>query len=136
MLPSRRNYSMTVRSCRLRPEEKLDGISRREFLVTGAGAAAWPAVNSLTALAAAGDLAGLSLAKAAAMVRSRSISPVELTEACLARIDALNPKVNAYITITRELAMQQAREMEGEQKRGKWRGPLHGVPMALKDNID
>src|SRR5437764_8059038 len=116
MLPSRRNYSMA--NVRLKPdatsridfgaEEKMDGISRREFLMTGAGAAAWPAVNSLGMVAAAGDLTGLSLAKAAAMVRSRSVSPVELTEACLARIDALNPKVNAYITITRELAMQQA----------------------------
>ena len=109
--------------------------SRREFLATGVAAAAWPALSSF-APAAAGDLASLTLRKAAALVRSRSVSPVELTEACLTRIDALNPKVNAYITITRELALQQAREMEAEQKRGKWRGPLHGVPMALKDNID
>jgi aspartyl-tRNA(Asn)/glutamyl-tRNA(Gln) amidotransferase subunit A len=111
----------------------MDGVSRREFLATGAAAAAWPAVSTF---AAESDPASLALAKVAALVRSRSVSPVELTEACLTRIDALNPKVNAYITVTRELAMQQAREREAEQKRGQWRGPLHGVPMALKDNID
>jgi aspartyl-tRNA(Asn)/glutamyl-tRNA(Gln) amidotransferase subunit A len=113
----------------------MDRVCRREFLATGAAAAAWPALSSL-ASAATTDLAGLTLQKAAALVRSRAVSPVELTEACLTRIDALNPTVNAYITVTRELAMQQAREMEAEQKRGQWRGPLHGVPMALKDNID
>ena len=114
----------------------MDGFSRRDLLATGLAAAAWPVMSPLGALAAADDLAGVTLAKAAALVRSRSVSPVELTDACVKRIDALNPKVNAYITITRDLAMQQAREMEAEQKRGKWRGPLHGVPMALKDNID
>jgi len=113
----------------------MDRVSRRDFLAASAAATAWPAFSSL-ARAAAGDLAGLTLQKAAALVRSRSVSPVELTDACLARIDAINPKVNAYITVTRELAMQQARELEADQKRGRWRGPLHGVPMALKDNID
>ena len=111
-------------------------MDRRDFLATSFAAAAWPAASSLSALAATDDLTGLTLHNAAALVRSRKVSPVELTEACLTRIDALNPKVNAYITITQELAMAQAKEMEAEQKRGQWRGPLHGVPMALKDNID
>jgi aspartyl-tRNA(Asn)/glutamyl-tRNA(Gln) amidotransferase subunit A len=113
-------------------------FSRRDFLAAGAAAAAWPAVNPLGAPAATegDDLVRLSLAKVAALVRSRSVSPVELTEACLKRVEALNPKVNAYITVTREIAMEQARELEADQKRGRWRGPLHGVPMALKDNID
>jgi len=111
----------------------MDGVSRREFLVAGAAATAWPA---LSAFAADSDLTGLTLQKAAALVRTRAVSPVELTEACLKRVEALNPKVNAYITITREMAMQQAKELEDAQKRGRWRGPLHGVPMALKDNID
>jgi aspartyl-tRNA(Asn)/glutamyl-tRNA(Gln) amidotransferase subunit A len=114
----------------------MDRVSRREFLATSAAVAAWPALTPLTGLAAENDPLGLPLARIAALVRSRSLSPVELTEACLKRIDALNPKVNAYITVTRELAMQQARELEAAQKRGQWRGPLHGVPMALKDNID
>jgi len=111
-------------------------MERRDFLATGLAAAAWPALAPLTALAATDDLTGLTLQHAAALVRRRKVSPVELTEACLKRIDALNPKVNAYITITRERAMADAREMEAEQTRGQWRGPLHGVPLALKDNID
>ena len=110
-------------------------MERRDFLATGLTAAAWPALAPLAALAA-DDLTSLTLQRAAALVRSRKVSPVELTDACLKRIDALNPKVNAYITITRERAMAEAREMEAEQKRGQWRGPLHGVPLALKDNID
>ena len=61
---------------------------------------------------------------------------MELTEACLKRIDRLNPTLNAYITVTREQALATAHEMAEEQHRGKWRGPLHGVPIALKDNID
>ena len=111
-------------------------MERRDFLATGFAAAAWPALAPLDALAATDDLTGLTLQRAAALVRSRKVSPVELTEACLRRIDALNPKVNAYITITRERAMAQAKDMEAEQMRGQWRGPLHGVPLALKDNID
>jgi len=114
----------------------MDGFSRRDFLATSLAAAAWPALGPHGGAAAADDLTGLSLAKAAALVRSRSVSPVELTELVLRRVEALNPKVNAYITITRELAMAQARELEADQKRGRWRGPLHGVPIALKDNID
>jgi aspartyl-tRNA(Asn)/glutamyl-tRNA(Gln) amidotransferase subunit A len=44
--------------------------------------------------------------------------------------------VNAFITVTGESALATAHEMEAEQRRGKWRGPLHGIPIALKDNID
>ncbi len=106
--------------------------SRRDFLVTSLAAAAWPAVSTL----AADDPATLTLQQAVALVRRRSASPVELTRACLERIDRLNPRVNAYITVTREQAMNDARELEAEQQRGRWRGPLHGVPIALKDNID
>src|SRR5437016_261547 len=98
----------------------MDGFSRRDFLATGLAAAAWPtlspAASAATALTAPADLTGLTLQQAAALVRSRAVSPVELTEAVLKRVDALNPKVNAYITVTRELAMEQARQMEAEQK--------------------
>jgi aspartyl-tRNA(Asn)/glutamyl-tRNA(Gln) amidotransferase subunit A len=54
----------------------------------------------------------------------------------LDRIDAYNSSLNAFITVTRDQAMEAARAMEGELLRGKWRGPLHGIPIALKDNID
>jgi aspartyl-tRNA(Asn)/glutamyl-tRNA(Gln) amidotransferase subunit A len=70
------------------------------------------------------------------MVHRRAVSPVELTQACLARIERLNPVLNAFITVTADQAFQQARDAEAEIRKGKWRGPLHGVPIALKDLFD
>ncbi len=64
------------------------------------------------------------------------MSPVELTRACLARIERLNPALNCFITITGDTALAQAREAESEIQRGRWRGPLHGIPVALKDLFD
>ncbi len=72
----------------------------------------------------------------ASQLRTRKLSPVELTKDCLARIEKLNPVLNAFITVTADLALQQAREAEAEIQRGQWRGPLHGIPIALKDLID
>ena len=69
-------------------------------------------------------------------IRDRSISPVELTRNCLARIDQLNPTLNAFITVTADSALDQARRAEQEILRGEWRGPLHGIPIGLKDIID
>jgi aspartyl-tRNA(Asn)/glutamyl-tRNA(Gln) amidotransferase subunit A len=66
-------------------------------------------------------------------IQSKQISPVELTESYLERSDRLGPKLNAYVTITRELALQQARAAEKEIAAGKYRGPLHGIPYAAKD---
>ena len=106
--------------------------SRREFLKAGLAAAA----STLPAFGAAEDLATLTLKDAIDLIRRRDVSPVDLTEACLKRIDAYNPSLNAFITITRDQALAAAREMEAEQRKGKWRGPLHGIPVALKDNID
>src|SRR5215510_2229998 len=108
-------------------------LSRREFLAAGAGSAAsftWPA------FAAVPDLATLTLKQASDLIRRREASPVDLTQACLNRIDKYNPSINAFITVTRDQALATAREMEAEQKSGKLRGPLHGIPIALKDNID
>ena len=82
------------------------------------------------------DLTTLSLTAAADAVRAKRVSPTELVKACLARIDVYNPKLNAFITITRDLALKQAAALEAELASGKVRGPLHGVPIALKDNID
>ncbi|MGA2357410.1 MAG: amidase [Terriglobales bacterium] len=69
-------------------------------------------------------------------IRDRSISPVELTRDCLARIDQLNPTLNAFITVTANSALDQARRAEQEILRGEWRGPLHGIPIGLKDILD
>jgi aspartyl-tRNA(Asn)/glutamyl-tRNA(Gln) amidotransferase subunit A len=107
--------------------------SRRAFLATGIGAAAW----ALTpALAETQDLTSLTLKKASELLRSKAASPVDLTQACLKRIEKYNRTVNAFITVTGESALATARAMEAEGQRGKWRGPLHGIPIALKDNID
>jgi aspartyl-tRNA(Asn)/glutamyl-tRNA(Gln) amidotransferase subunit A len=107
--------------------------SRRAFLANGIGAAAW----ALTpAFAETQDLTYLTLKKASELLRSKVASPVDLTQACLKRIEKYNPAVNAFITVTGESALATAREMEAEQRRGRWRGALHGIPIALKDNID
>jgi aspartyl-tRNA(Asn)/glutamyl-tRNA(Gln) amidotransferase subunit A len=69
-------------------------------------------------------------------LRKGALSPVEITNECLARIEKLNPTLNAFITVTGESALAEARQAEGEIRRGEWRGPLHGIPLALKDLID
>lgn len=94
-----------------------------------------PAVRAPTVASATG-LAGLTLAEAAARIRTRTLSPVDLVNACLARIDVYNPKVNAFISVLRETALAEAQTLAAEQRAGRLRGPLHGIPIALKDNID
>jgi len=85
------------------------------------------------------DLAFASIEEVARLYRKRKLSPVELTKLMLARIEQLNPKLNAYITVTAELALAQAKKAEAElfapRGRNTRRGPLHGIPISLKDNI-
>ena len=69
-------------------------------------------------------------------LRRKEVSPVELTRCCLDRIEKLNPALNAFITVTGASALAEARAAEIEIARGEWRGPLHGIPVALKDLID
>ncbi|HYM75488.1 MAG TPA: amidase [Candidatus Dormibacteraeota bacterium] len=78
----------------------------------------------------------LTISGLAQKIRRREISPVEITRDCLSRIERLNPKLNAFITVTSEPALAEARRAEAELSRGEWRGPLHGIPIALKDLID
>jgi aspartyl-tRNA(Asn)/glutamyl-tRNA(Gln) amidotransferase subunit A len=82
---------------------------------------------------AAQQLPLLDLSEASLAVQKKEVSPVALAEACLARIERLNPVLNAFITVTAESAMQEAKKAEAEISRGEWRGPLHGIPLALKD---
>ena len=77
-----------------------------------------------------------SITELAPRLRRKEVSPVEITRACLDRIERLNPALNAFITVTAESALAEARAGEIEISRGQWRGPLHGVPVALKDLID
>src|ERR1700675_3407776 len=69
-------------------------------------------------------------------IRDREISPVELTHHCLVLIEKLNPALNAYITVTAESALDRARFAEREIFSGDYRGPVHGIPIGLKDIID
>ncbi len=75
----------------------------------------------------------LTIAEASRLIAARKLSPVELTRAFLARIERLDPLLNAFILVTADKAMADARKAEGEIMAGGWRGPLHGVPIGLKD---
>lgn len=77
-----------------------------------------------------------TISELAPRLRSRQVSPVELTRDCLERISQLNPSLNSFITVTPESALAEAREVEIAIGRGEWRGPLHGIPLSLKDLID
>jgi aspartyl-tRNA(Asn)/glutamyl-tRNA(Gln) amidotransferase subunit A len=81
-------------------------------------------------------MASMTISELAQRLRRREVSPVEITRACLERIDKRNPALNAFIAVTAESALAEARLAETEIGRGEWRGALHGVPIALKDLID
>jgi aspartyl-tRNA(Asn)/glutamyl-tRNA(Gln) amidotransferase subunit A len=77
-----------------------------------------------------------TLAGTADLIRRREVSPVEVTAGLLERIDRLDGALHAYITVTADLALRQARRAEAELAAGTYRGPLHGIPIALKDLYD
>jgi len=114
-------------------------MNRREFVAMSVGAAALPAVTGRTAAprsATPDELLSLSLAEVSKRIRAKQVTSVELTQALLERIKTYNPKINAYITVMHDEALAQAARLDEEAKSGKFRSPLHGVPIALKDNID
>ncbi|RYI89846.1 MAG: hypothetical protein EON47_21580, partial [Acetobacteraceae bacterium] len=78
----------------------------------------------------------LPLAEAAALIAAKRLSPVELLQSCLDRVAAVEPKLNAIIRLVADEAMGDARAAEAEIARGGSRGPLHGIPVGLKDIID
>ena len=82
------------------------------------------------------DIAQLSIAEAAALIGKRKLSPVELTESCLQRIGSLDARLRAFITVTREDALAAAQQAATAIAGGNYKGPLHGVPIALKDLFD
>src|ERR1043166_8943018 len=79
------------------------------------------------------DILFLPATELARRIRSKQLSPVELTESYLQRSRDLGPKLNAYANLTPDLALQQAHAAEKEIAAGKYRGPLHGIPYAAKD---
>ncbi len=106
----------------------MEQIGRREFLVLASAAAAVSAEATRPEW--------MTVAEAGALIRRKRLSPVELTQACLARIEALQPRLNAFITVMGDSALEAARTAEAEIVRGRRRGPLHGIPVALKDLYD
>jgi aspartyl-tRNA(Asn)/glutamyl-tRNA(Gln) amidotransferase subunit A len=94
-----------------------------------------PEVKATSAPTSA-DPAFASILELSRAIRARKISPLELTRECLAQIQKLNPTLNAFITVTGDSALEQARAAEREIQSGNWRGPLHGIPIGLKDIID
>jgi aspartyl-tRNA(Asn)/glutamyl-tRNA(Gln) amidotransferase subunit A len=79
------------------------------------------------------DVLYLPITELGARIKTGQISPVELTESYLERSKTLGPKLNAYVTLTLDLAREQAKAAETEIRAGKYRGPLHGIPYAAKD---
>src|SRR5262249_48420316 len=78
----------------------------------------------------------LSVSQLSELIKSRQVSPVEVVEGYLERIDRLNDRLYAYLTVCRDQAMEAARASERELARGAYRGPLHGVPVAVKDQLN
>ena len=65
-------------------------------------------------------------------IRKEEVLPVDVVGACLKRIEALNPELNAFITVLADRAIEQAKIAEAEIRSGDWRGPLHGIPVGIK----
>ena len=110
--------------------------SRRSFIRNSLLTSAGLTLNKYSFALQYTDYTFLSIAEVSELVKQKKVSPVELVNSCLKRIELLNPKINAFITITAESALKEAKMAEKEIADGKWKGPLHGIPIAYKDNID
>ena len=109
-------------------------VNRREFITCSAAAAVL--ALSRRSFAQASDPTDLSISEASRLIRSGALSPRDLVGAYVERIGRLDGRLNSFITLTEERALARARELETELAEGRWRSPLHGIPIALKDNID
>lgn len=110
-------------------------LTRRDLVLGAAGSSLFLRAG-LGQAQISTNLTSLSLEEASRLIRSRRISSLDLTNACLARIHTYQPLLDAFITITEEYARDRATTLDRELRRGQWRGPLHGIPIALKDNMD
>jgi aspartyl-tRNA(Asn)/glutamyl-tRNA(Gln) amidotransferase subunit A len=110
--------------------------SRRDFLKTASLASGALAFSNNPFSQDDTAYTYMSISELSGLIRNRKVSPVTVTQACLKRIAQIDSKLNAFITVTGEQALKEARIAETEIRKGKWKGPLHGIPIALKDNID
>ena len=81
------------------------------------------------------DVLRMTISELSPKIQNKEISPLEATEAALTEAARLQPTLNSFITLMYESAMEQARESEQALVRGEYRGPLHGVPIGVKDNL-
>jgi amidase len=114
--------------------------SRRRFIRTsaaaGAAVALTPYARSAFANAPADQFSGWSAAHVAKMIREKQLTAVDAVTMCYARIDAVNPKINAVVAMCKERALAEAKEADAMLAAGKLKGPLHGVPFTVKDSFD
>lgn len=110
--------------------------SRREFIRNSALVLTGLTFNQYAFAISNEDYTYLSISELSLLIRTKKVSPVEITRRCLERIEKLNPTLNAFISVTKEQAIRDARKAETEIQKGRWKGPLHGIPIGLKDNID
>ncbi len=82
------------------------------------------------------DLVNTTIAEMSELLRRREVSPVELTEATLERIDRVAPQLGCFVTVTGEYALERAKQAEREIAAGDYRGPMHGITYTLKDSLD
>lgn len=122
----------------------MNKISRRAFTTQSLGALAASGLltmapslaHALPEKAAEDNLTSLTLLEASTRIHNRTVTSTQLTKALLARIAIYDPKLNAYITVLAAEALRQGAQLDAEAAAGKFRGPLHGIPLSLKDNID
>lgn len=95
-----------------------------------------PVMTTEASNARVSELVNMSIAELGRQIRAGTVSPVRVAEACLERIDRLDPQLDSFITVTADRALADAHRAESELARGVDRGPFHGIPYALKDNVD
>jgi len=77
-----------------------------------------------------------SITEVSKQIQQKKVSPVELVRECLKSIEELNPKFNAFITVLANQSLEEAQKAEAEIRNGRWKGPLHGIPIGVKDFFD
>jgi amidase len=125
----------------MRAKSAAVGTSRREFMALGAAGITSLALASsrpsrLMAAEKPSDLTRATARQLAALIRSKDVSALEVVDACLARIAQVNPQLNAVVTLVADDAREKARAADQALARGDSLGPLHGVPMTIKDSLD
>lgn len=111
-------------------------VSRRRFLAATAALAAFPSTAWAQSAPNEDDLIFSSAMAISKAIRSGTVSSEEMVKACLNRIEAVNPKINAVVTLAADRALEEAKRADADLAKGKCRGILHGVPMTIKDSFD